>query len=96
VGVSYSQTVAASNCTAPITWTVSAGTLCAGLTLGSSTGVISGTPTTAQTCSFTVQGIDALPTTTSQALSIVIAGGSAGRAPVVGGKVGVGGHVVIH
>ena len=72
MGTSYSQTVGMANCTAPITWSITSGSLCAGLSLGSSTGTISGTPTTAQTCSFTVQAVDSVPTATSQALSITI------------------------
>ena len=46
VGTAYSQTLAASGGTAPYaTWTITTGTLPAGLTLNASTGVISGTPT---------------------------------------------------
>ena len=54
VGTAYSQTFAATGGTTPRTWSVSAGTLPAGLSL-SSAGVLSGTPTTAATYSFTVQ-----------------------------------------
>lgn len=52
-GTAYSQTLTASG-TTPVTWTVSAGTLPTGLSL-SSAGVISGTPTTAGTFTFTVR-----------------------------------------
>ncbi|MBI5399600.1 hypothetical protein HZB07_03175, partial [Candidatus Saganbacteria bacterium] len=52
VGIAYSQALAATGGTTPYTWSISAGTLPAGLTL-SSAGVISGSPTTAQTASFT-------------------------------------------
>ena len=45
-GVAYSQTIATSGGTAPITFSVSAGTLPAGLALTASSGLISGTPTT--------------------------------------------------
>lgn len=48
VGVAYSTTLAASGGTAPITWTLSGGSLPAGLSLNASTGVISGTPTAIQ------------------------------------------------
>ena len=48
VGQSYSVTLAAQGGTAPFVWSVSSGTLPAGLTLSSS-GTISGTPTTANT-----------------------------------------------
>ncbi len=47
VGVAYSQTLAASGGISPYaSWTVTTGTLPAGLTLSASTGVITGTPTT--------------------------------------------------
>src|ERR1019366_2869170 len=47
VGTAYSQTVTTSGGTAPITFSISAGSLPAGLSLNTSAGVISGTPTTA-------------------------------------------------
>jgi hypothetical protein len=46
VGTAYSQTLAATGGTSPYSWTVIAGSLPSGLTLSSS-GLISGTPTTA-------------------------------------------------
>ena len=48
------STLAATGGTTPYTWSVSAGSLPAGLTLTAETGVISGTPTTAATSTFTV------------------------------------------
>ncbi len=71
VGTAYSQTLAASGGTTPYTWSITAGSL-APLTLGSTTGTISGTPTTAGTLSFTVQVKDANSNTATQALSIVV------------------------
>ncbi|MFI4879949.1 MAG: beta strand repeat-containing protein [Steroidobacterales bacterium] len=47
VGVPYSVTLAALGGTKPYTWSLTSGTLPAGLTLTPATGVISGTPTTA-------------------------------------------------
>jgi len=54
VGAAYSQTLAATGGVAPYTWSITSGKLPAGLTLGSSTGVISGTPTASGTAKFTV------------------------------------------
>ena len=53
VGTAYSATVTATG-TGPVTFTVSAGALPGGLVLGSSTGVVSGTPTSAGSATFTL------------------------------------------
>jgi predicted hotdog family 3-hydroxylacyl-ACP dehydratase len=58
VGVPYSPTIVASGGTAPYTYAVSAGSLPAGLSLNTSTGAITGTPTTANTYNFTTQATD--------------------------------------
>jgi hypothetical protein len=77
VAVAYSTTLAASGGTGPYSaWTVTTGTLPAGLTLNASTGVLAGTPTTAGTSTFTVQVRDSAtptPATTTKSLSITIA-----------------------
>ena len=78
VGQSYSQTLAATGGSGAKTWSVTSGSLPAGLSL-SSAGVISGTPTTAQTSGFTVQVASGGQTDT-QALSITIS--SSGRLQV--------------
>jgi hypothetical protein len=74
VGTAYSQQLQSSGGTAPITWSVTLGTLPAGLTLNSGTGVISGAPTTAGTSNFTVQAADASTPQqlASKALSIIV------------------------
>jgi hypothetical protein len=54
VDTAYSQTMAATGGTPPYNWSVSSGTLPAGLSI-STGGVLSGTPTTAASYSFTVR-----------------------------------------
>ncbi len=58
VGQAYSVTLQAGGGTPPYTWSLAAGALPPGLALSASTGVISGTPTTAATTSFTVRATD--------------------------------------
>lgn len=73
VGTAYSQTLAATGGTTPYTWTTTSGSLPAGLTL-STAGVISGTPTTAVTATFTVQVKDSASpaATATQALTLQV------------------------
>ena len=54
VGTAYNQTFAASGGISPYSWSVTSGTLPAGLTL-STAGILSGTPTTVDNSNFTVQ-----------------------------------------
>lgn len=65
----YSKTVAVSGGVTPYTFSISAGALPAGLTIGSTTGVISGTPTTAGTSNFTVRVMDGSGTIDTRAFS---------------------------
>ena len=58
-GTSYSNAVSATGGTTPYAWSISSGALPAGLSLASSTGLISGTPTAAGTFSFTATVADA-------------------------------------
>ena len=69
----YSASLQATDGLSPYTWSLSAGSLPAGLSLSSS-GVISGTPTTAGTSNFTVQVSDSEspPATTSTPLSLTV------------------------
>ena len=79
-GTAYSQALAAAGGTAPYSnWTVTIGTLPAGLTLDDGTGVISGSPTTAETQAFTVQVSDAASHTATRALSIGVTAGLAAQ-----------------
>ena len=73
--MAYSAALAATGGTTPYTWSVSTGTLPAGLTLDPTTGAITGTPTAAGTVDFTVSATDSSSPamTANQALSIVVA-----------------------
>jgi hypothetical protein len=72
-GVAYSATLSASDGATPYTWSIVSGSLPAGLVLGSSSGVISGTPTGNGTKTFTVQVKDTNSQTASVALSSTLA-----------------------
>lgn len=78
----YSATLAVAGGVSPYTWSIVSGTLPAGLALAPSTGVISGTPTTAGTSSFTAQVRDGNAQIGTKALSIVITAAAGGIAMV--------------
>ena len=71
VGALYSQTLGASGGTTPYTWSITGGSLPAGLSLNTS-GVITGTPTAAGTSSFTAQVTDSVGAMVTQPLSITV------------------------
>jgi hypothetical protein len=72
VGVAYGQTVTATGGTTPYAWSISAGSLPAGLMLNATTGAISGTPTTAGVSNFTVQVTDSETTPVSKTAPLSI------------------------
>jgi hypothetical protein len=72
MGVAYSKTITASGGTGTSTFSVSAGSLPTGLSLTSG-GIISGTPTTAGTFTFTVTATDANSRTGLQAYTLTFA-----------------------
>jgi large repetitive protein len=72
VGQTYSQPVVATGGIGALTWSISAGTLPQGLDINPINGVISGTPTDAETANFTVRVADTLGQSDTQALSIQI------------------------
>lgn len=76
-GTPYSATLTAVGGVYPYIWTITAGSLPAGLSLNGSTGAITGTPTGGGTSSFTVQVADSEtpPQTATAQLSITIANG---------------------
>jgi len=72
VNVAYRATLQASGGTKPYSWSITTGSLPAGLSLDASAGVISGTPTTSEKSSFTVQVADASTQSVTRQLSITI------------------------
>lgn len=68
----YSATLTVTGGLAPYTWSVATGTLPAGLTLNTSTGAITGTPTTAGTSSITFRVTDSNGAAATSAKSIAI------------------------
>ena len=77
VNTPYSAVLQATGGTAPYTWSILTGTLPAGLSI-SSAGVISGTPTTAGTSSFTAQVKDSTNATATLPLTLKINAASTG------------------
>jgi hypothetical protein len=75
VNVAYSDQLAVTGGTSPYVWSVSAGALPPGLGLGASTGLLSGTPTTAGNYSFTVKVTDHSGLTDTEPVTITIIAG---------------------
>jgi hypothetical protein len=71
LGAFYSQTLAVSGGATPYSWSLMSGALPLGLSL-SSTGAITGTPTSAGTSSFTARVTDAASSTATQTFSLTI------------------------
>jgi 6-phosphogluconolactonase (cycloisomerase 2 family) len=65
VGSPYSATLSELGGHSPVSWSIASGSLPSGLSLNASTGAISGTPTTAQTATFTVKATDHVGTLTA-------------------------------
>jgi large repetitive protein len=85
-GVAYSDQLTETGGTGTLTWSVSSGTLPPGLTLNSSTGLLSGTPTASGSYAFTVKVTDAFGASATQAttLTVVAAPSLANPAPPAG------------
>jgi hypothetical protein len=71
-GTAYSRTLTATGGMTPYTWSISSGSLPAGLTLNSSTGVISGTLKIRGKSCFTVKVTDANAKTTTRSLTMTV------------------------
>ncbi len=76
VGLPFQSQLAASGGTNTYTWSLTSGTLPAGLTLSAS-GLISGTPTSLAAAAVTVQAVDGNGATTQQALVVDVVSASA-------------------
>lgn len=74
--VTYSTQIAVTGGTAPYTYSVSVGTLPTGLTLNTSTGIISGIPTVSNTYNFTIHVVDSAAGSTSKAFTLVVSCGT--------------------
>lgn len=72
VGAAYNQTIMSSGGSGGYSYSISAGTLPAGLGLGSATGIILGTPTTANNYAFTVRVADTLNNISTRAYNVGI------------------------
>ncbi len=77
-GITYLAGIDASGGTPPYTWSLTTGSLPAGLTIQPSSGVISGSPTSQGTFTFTVAARDSSPTQQTQTQSLTIAIGAPG------------------
>jgi hypothetical protein len=72
VGAAYSHTFPSGGGQAPLTFSITAGSLPAGLSLDAATGIVSGTPTGPGSFPFTIQVVDALMGTASVSCSITV------------------------
>ena len=90
-GVAYSYTFVATGPT--ITYTVASGSLPGGLSLNSATGVLSGTPNTAGTSTFTIAASNSGGSVNSIGQSVTIGAASATITPVIAASVASGGSM---
>ena len=94
VGASYSQMLSITGGATPYVWSVIGGNLPGGISLNTSSGVLSGTPTAATGSSFTVEVVDKNKASTTKTFSLTIAGSASGlritsSSTLPGGTVGM-------
>ena len=89
VGVPYSHQLTVSNGTSPFTWSISSGSLPAGLTLDATTGLLSGTPTASGSSTVVVRVVDAAGGGATRSVSLVIAAAPTVTFAPAAGEVGV-------
>ena len=73
-GIAYSQSVSTTGGTGAMTYSVSAGSLPAGLSLSAATGAITGTPSASGTFNFTITATDTVGATGSRAYTLTVNG----------------------
>lgn len=90
VGTAYTQQIAATGGVPPYTWSIASGALPAGVALNSSTGLISGTPSSDGTFGFQLAVTDAAASKASRSFSIVVVGTLAisTSSPLPAGEIG--------
>ncbi|MBI5003692.1 putative Ig domain-containing protein [Candidatus Kaiserbacteria bacterium] len=88
IDTTYSRAIGVTGGLAPFTWSIASGSLPDGLSLNTSTGVISGTPTVTGTSDFTVQVIDSNAAVDTHSFSLLV-----NSTPVITSTSLVGGHV---
>ncbi len=96
IGLAYSATLSAAGGTPPYTWSVSIGSLPTGLTLNSSTGAITGPPSSAGSFKFTVQVTDSASVTATKQLTLNVAQTLAISTASLRGPERVGWHAAGH
>jgi hypothetical protein len=85
-GALYNQTVVATGGTPALTWSVSSGSLPAGLSISPSTGTIFGTPTASGTFAFSVTAVDSGSPPQSATAALTLSVAAAKPAPVAIGS----------
>jgi len=75
IGQAYTLTLQAAGGTSPYAWQVTTGALPGGLTLGPSSGAITGTPTSNGTFNFTVQVTDSTNVMATKPFTLIVASG---------------------